>query len=70
MIHEQSDWERTIVRAPTLSEKPATGYGFYRISEITSSHVLSREDYATCVLDSLSNSEHHRRTLAVMPADG
>jgi putative NADH-flavin reductase len=70
MIHQQSDLEWTIIRAPTLSEKPATGYRFCRISEITSSHVLSREDYATCLLDSLGNSEHQRRTLAVMPADG
>jgi putative NADH-flavin reductase len=70
MVRQQSDWEWTIVRAPTLRETPPVGYRFCKISEVTSAHVLSREDYAACLLDSLGNPEHHRRTLAVVPADG
>ena len=37
---------------------------------VTSAHVLSREDYAACMLDSLGNPEHHRRTLTVVAASG
>ena len=70
MIRQQADWEWTIIRAPTLRETPPVGYRFCKISEITSAHVLSREDYAACLLDSLGNPEHHRRTLAVVQADG
>ena len=70
MISQQPDWEWTIVRAPTLRETPPVGYRFCKISEVTSAHVLSREDYAACLLDSLGNPEHHRRILAVVPADG
>lgn len=70
MVSQQSEWEWTIVRAPTLRERPPVGYRFCKISEVTSAHVLSREDYAACLLDSLGNLEHHRRMLAVAPADG
>ena len=70
MISQQSDWEWTIVRAPTLRETPPVGYKFCKIDEVTSAHALSREDYAACLLDSMANPEHHRRTLAVVPADG
>ena len=38
--------------------------------EVTSKHVLSRADYAACLLDSLGNRDHHRRTLTVIPTDG
>jgi putative NADH-flavin reductase len=69
MVRRRSDWEWTIVRAPTLRETPPVGYRFCKISEVTSKHVLSREDYAACLLDSLGNPEHYRRTLAVVPAD-
>lgn len=67
MVSQQSDWEWTIVRAPTLRDTPPTGYRFCKISEITSAHVLSRKDYAACLLDSLGNPERYRRTLAVLP---
>jgi putative NADH-flavin reductase len=70
LVHQQPDWEWTIVRAPTLREKPPVGYKFCKISEVTSAHVLSREDYAACLLDSLGNPEHHRRTLTIIPANG
>ena len=70
LVGQQSGWEWTIVRAPTLRETPPAGYRFCKISEVTSAHVLSREDYAACLLDSLGEPKHHRRTLAVVPADG
>jgi putative NADH-flavin reductase len=70
LIRQQSDWEWTIMRAPTLRETPLVGYRFCKISEVTSAHALSRDDYAACMLDSLGNPEHHRRTLTVAPADG
>ncbi len=69
IIHQQSDWEWTIIRAPRLRETPAEGYRFCKISEVTAAHALSREDYAACMLDSLGESEHHRRTLTVVPAN-
>jgi len=69
MVGKQPDWDWTIVRAPTLRETPPVGYRFCKISEITSAHALSREDYAACLLDSLGKSEYHRQTLTVMPAD-
>ena len=69
LIRQQSDWEWTIVRAPTLQEIPPVGYRLCEISEITSAHFLSREDYAACLLDSLWKPEHHWRTLAVVPDD-
>ncbi len=70
MVRQRSDWEWTIVRAPTLRETPPQGYRFCEISDVTSAHVLSREDYAACLVDSLENPEHHRRTLTVVSADG
>jgi hypothetical protein len=70
MISQQSDWEWTIVRAPTLRETPPAGYRFCKISEVTSAHLLPRADYAACLLDSLENPEHNGRVLAVVPADG
>ena len=70
MIRQHLDWEWTIVRAPTLRDVPPVGYRFCEISEVTSAHALSRQDYAACLLDCLGNSEHHRRTLTVVPADG
>ena len=70
IVSQQFDWEWTIVRAPTLRETPPVGYRFCKISEVTSAHALSREDYVACLLDSLGNPEHHRRALAVVPADG
>lgn len=68
LIRQQSDWDWTIVRAPTLTDMPAAGYKFCRLSDVTSKHVLSREDYAACLLDSLTEPEHHRRTLTVVSA--
>ncbi len=69
LISQQSEWEWTIVRAPTLREMPPLGYRFCKISDVTSAHVLSRDDYAACLLDSLGKPEHHRRTLAVVADD-
>ena len=69
LIRQQSDWEWTIVRAPTLRDIPPVGYRLCKISEVTSAHSLSREDYADCLLDTLRKPEHHRRTLTVVPAD-
>jgi putative NADH-flavin reductase len=69
LVSQQSDWQWTIVRAPRLRETPPVGYRFCKISEVTSAHALSREDYAACLLDSPGKPEHHRRTLAVVPAD-
>ena len=69
-VARQPGWKWTIIRAPTLKETPAVGYRFCEISEITSRHSLSREDYAACMLDSVTNPAHHRRTLAVMAAGG
>ena len=70
LVGQQSDWEWTIMRAPTLRDTPPVGYTFCKISEVTSAHVLSREDYAACLLDSLGEPEHHRRILAAVPANG
>lgn len=66
LVREQPDWEWTIVRAPTLRETPPQGYNFCRISEVTSAHALSREDYAASLLDSLENPDHNRRMLTVV----
>ncbi len=68
MIKQQPDWEWTIVRAPTLTETPAAGYRLCELSEVTSEHTLSREDYAACLLDCLENSDHQRRMLTVISA--
>ncbi|MFW6303804.1 MAG: NAD(P)-dependent oxidoreductase [Candidatus Sumerlaeota bacterium] len=63
---EHADWDWTIVRAPTLKNTPPTGYRFCDISEVTGKHVLSREDYAACMLDSIQNREHLRKKLTVV----
>ncbi len=68
LIKKQAEWEWTIVRAPTLIDAPPVGYRFCRLSEITSKHVLSREDYAACLLDCLTKPDHRRRMLTVVPA--
>ncbi|MFC1595563.1 NAD(P)-dependent oxidoreductase [Gemmatimonadota bacterium] len=68
LINQQPDWDWTIVRAPTLRDTPPVGYRFCSISEVTSKHSLSRDDYAACMLDSLAEPEHHRRTLMVVSA--
>jgi putative NADH-flavin reductase len=70
LIKQQPDWDWTIMRAPTLTEKPAVGYRLCAINEVTSKHALSREDYAACMLDSLENPEHYRRSLTVVSAEG
>jgi putative NADH-flavin reductase len=70
LVKQQPDWDWTIVRAPTLNEKPGVGYRLCKIGEVTGKHALSREDYAACMLDSLENTEHHRRALTVVPAAG
>ena len=69
LVRQQPDWEWTIVRAPRLRETPPEGYRLCKISEVTSAHILSREDYSACLLDRMRNPEHHRRTLAVVPAE-
>ena len=69
LIREQPNWEWTILRAPTLRETPAAGYKLCEISEVTSKHVLSRKDYAACLLDSLQEHDHHRRMLTVISAN-
>ena len=55
LVSQQPNWEWTIVRAPTLRDTPSAGYRFCKISEVSSAHILSREDYAICLLDSLEN---------------
>jgi putative NADH-flavin reductase len=69
LISQQLGWEWTIVRAPSLRETPPVGYRFCDVAEVTTKHILSRDDYAACLLDSLSESDHHRRTLTVVSAD-
>lgn len=66
LIKQQADWEWTIVRAPTLTEAPPVGYRWCGISEVTLKDSLSREDYASCLLDSLNEPAHHRHTLTVV----
>ena len=66
LVRQQSDWEWTIVRAPTLRDTPSLGYEFCKISDVTSAHSLSREDYAACLLDSLGNPEHYHSMLKVV----
>jgi putative NADH-flavin reductase len=69
LIKQQPDWDWTIMRAPTLTEKPAVGYRLCAINDVTSKHTLSREDYAACILDSLESPEHYRRSLTVVSAE-
>ncbi|MHC4353659.1 MAG: NAD(P)-dependent oxidoreductase [Planctomycetota bacterium] len=68
LIKQQSGWEWTIVRAPTLTDAPPVGYRFCEISEVTSKHALSREDYAACLPDSLKDPDHRRRRITVVSA--
>ncbi len=68
LVRQQSDWDWTIVRAPTLNDKPGTGYRLGAINEITAKHAISREDYAACMLDSLENPGHYKRAITVLPA--
>lgn len=68
LVRQQRNWDWTIIRAPALNDSPAAGYRFVRITDIRKKHALSREDYAACIIDSLSKPEHHRRTLAVVSA--
>jgi len=70
LIKEQAGWEWTIVRAPTLTNKPAVGYKLCRVDQVTGKHALSREDYAACILDSIRKPEHHKRLLTVISAEG
>ena len=70
LIAAQPGWDWTIFRAPTLRDKPAEGYRLCDISDVTGKHALSRADYAACMLDSLTNPEHHGRTLTVVPSVG
>lgn len=66
LMKQQSDWERTIVRALTLTDSAPVGCRFCGIAEVTSRHALSREDCAACLLDSLKKPDHWRRTLTVV----
>jgi putative NADH-flavin reductase len=68
LIRSQPHLEWTIVRAPTLEDTEPKGYQLCSLSEITSADTLSREDYAACLIDSLNNPDHRRRTLAVASA--
>lgn len=70
LVRQQPGWDWTIMRAPTLSDGPATGYRFCRLDEVTSKQVLSREDYAASMLDSLKTPEYAGRTLTVVPVEG
>jgi putative NADH-flavin reductase len=67
LVRRQAGWMWTILRAPTLRDAPRIGYRLSGISEVTSKHRLSRDDYAVALLDSIGNPEHHRRTLTVVP---
>jgi putative NADH-flavin reductase len=68
LVKKQPGWDWTIVRAPTLKNMAPGGYRLCELDEITGRHKLSRADYAACMLDSLGNTEHHRRMLSVAPA--
>jgi putative NADH-flavin reductase len=70
LIKLQPEWDWTIMRAPTLTENPGVGYRLCAINEVTAKHTLSREDYAACMLDSLENPGHYRRSLTVVSAEG
>jgi hypothetical protein len=68
LIKQQPAWEWTIVRAPTLTATPAVGYRLCELSEVNSKHILSREDYAACLLDTLKNPNQDCRTLTAVSA--
>lgn len=66
-IRQNPDWNWTIIRAPTLNDAAASGYRLSELHDVTSKHALSRQDYSACMLESLDNPGHHRRTLTVLP---
>lgn len=68
LVARQRAWQWTIFRAPTLRDGPEEGYRLCAIHEVTTRHALSRSDYAACLLDSLGNPDHARRTLTVVSA--
>ena len=68
VVRRQSDWDWTIIRAPVLRDTPAAGYRWCELAEITARDALSREDYAACLLDSISNPAHYHRSLTVISA--
>lgn len=70
MAGQQSDWVRTVVPDLVLHEKPPLGYRFCKISEVSSAHCLSLEDYTACLIDCLENHEYHRLGLPAVPANG
>lgn len=70
MIKLQRQWAWTIVRAPTLTDGPPVGYRLCGLSEVTSKHVLSRKDYAACLLHVLQQQNYCQRTLTVLSAEG
>lgn len=67
LIRQQLSWDWTIVRASTLNDASETGYKLCSIHDVTAKHALSRKDYAACMLDTLENPDHCRRTLTVLP---
>jgi putative NADH-flavin reductase len=69
LIREQPEWSWTIIRAPSLTQGEPLGYRLGKLSEVKGAHKLPRKDYAACMLDSISNPDHHRRTLTVLPSE-
>jgi putative NADH-flavin reductase len=70
LIKQQAGWDWTIVRAPTLTNSPPVGYRFCGLSDITAKDVLSRDDYAACLLDVVEQTEHYGKTLTVRSVVG
>ncbi len=66
MIHGQTTWNWTILRAPTLTEASPVGYQLCALNEVTSKDSISREDYAASLLDSICRKEDHRKTLTAV----
>lgn len=66
LIKQNNEWNWTIIRAPTLHDKPVKGYQFCKISDISMKDSLSREDYASCLLDSIGNTNHYKRILTII----
>ena len=65
-IKKNKEWNWTIIRVPTLHDKPLRGYQFCKVSDISIKHSLSREDYASCLLDSIENSNHFKRIFTII----
>lgn len=65
LIKKQSQWRWTILRAPTLTMDSAKGYRVCELSEITSADTLSRDDYASLLLDTIDSVEYHNKILSV-----